>query len=368
MAAKNLHNLADNSAYKKWAITRDVALEQLHLNAQLRATDEMRRVLTDVLVSAKASYPDLRNHGHASAADDFERRVKSLLRHAGDNLYRIYDQMKDRVHLLSMTSEFEILSQLDQSRKLSNEFNFQKLYRTKGERAHGDGEQYHRIQMYMDRLARNIVNRAHGSAMNAKTVEQFLEDVLMAFPKRKVFKRVPRILKPQAITEADKKPKADAAIDMIDQQLWQDMLDDYHNDYVPKWRAPEYVIDIKITDPTITKGGEEVWYAWEFERDLTHEFVKSVTRGEIEAANAIGINDFVVIAIIDGDTCTKCCGDFGCRDFDGMLVSEVEKLTGGEYSVSPYHFNCRCRIAPAMENIPDKPEPDHSEFSDWLAA
>lgn len=167
--------------------------------------------------------------------------------------------------------------------------------------------------------------------------------------------------------------EATLLLDREGEAAWDDMLDSYKKDFVPVWRAPEYVVDIPITDPThqVTTG-EDVWYAWEFERDLTNEFVKSVREGTVEAATENGVTDFVWIAVIDSAT------DACCRWRDGLLVSEIEKELGGhkdedaecaledEGLVPPIHFNCRCTLAPATDNIPDKPDIDSPSFEQWL--
>jgi len=364
---KKLHNYADSSAYRKWVLTRDKALEQLHLNAQLRSTDVMRKVLSDILLLAKANFHSLKNHMQSHTIDQFEKHVHEILRAGGDQLYQITVILRSRTYLLSMASETEILAQLNPKQTIKNQINSNDLIQKRSEQSIAGGPLFHRIQLYMDRLSRKIVNQVQASAINAPDQDAFLLDILSVFPRRNVYKRPPRVLKP-TIKEADvpRGTKVDVAIDFIDEHEWQDMLYDYLNDYVPQWRAPEYIVDISVTDPTITATGEEVWYAWEFERDLTQEFVQSVRDGQVEAANKLGITDFVWMAVIDGSTCDHCCGDYGCRDFDGKLLSEIEEMTGGDVNSCPAHFNCRCSLAPATKDIPDQPSLDDKDFSDWL--
>jgi hypothetical protein len=175
------------------------------------------------------------------------------------------------------------------------------------------------------------------------------------------------------LAEADKPIKTDIAIDHIDENAWADMVDAYKDEYIPKWRAPEYIVDIPVTDPTMTATGEEVWYAWEFERDLTNEFVKSVRDGQVDGANQAGITDFVWVAIIDSAT------DACCRWRDGLLISEIEKQLDEHKDddeecdldddglTPPLHFSCRCTLAPATDNIPDKPNADTKDFEEWLS-
>jgi hypothetical protein len=370
---KKLHSYANSPAYKKWVLARDKALEQLHLNAQLRQTDEMRRGLTDVLLAAKAHYHDLKNLHQAHSVDRLEQIIKDLLRRTGDQLFLIHKMMKIRSYILAKSSETEIIAQLNPRKRIENKIDFSELLNKHAEESFAGGSMYHRIQMYMDRLARKIVNQAQSSALNAPDEAAFLFDVLQSFPQRKVYKRPPRILKPKLMTEADKTPKVDIAIDILSENEWRDMVDDYLEEYIPKWRAPEYVIDIPVTDPTIqATTGEEVWYTWEFERDMTQEFVQAVRDGQIQSANDAGITDFVWIAILDSVT------DSCCRWRDGLLISEIESQLSqhededdecrleNDGLVPPIHFNCRCTIAPVTENIPDKPDDSSKDFESWL--
>ena len=120
-----------------------------------------------------------------------------------------------------------------------------------------------------------------------------------------------------------------------------------------------------------TAEGEE-YYAWEYERDITNDFVYAVREGAIEAAKENGITDFVWIAVVDDKT------DACCLWRDGLLTSEIEaKLKehesededcnlGGSGLVPPLHFNCRCSLAPATDAIPQKPEVDYASFDKWL--
>jgi len=124
-----------------------------------------------------------------------------------------------------------------------------------------------------------------------------------------------------------------------------------------------------VNIPTTEK---DTWYVWEFERDLTNEFVKSVRTGQIAAANENGITDFVWIAVIDSKT------DECCQWRDGLLISEIRERLGdhrdedeacnieGDNLTPPIHFNCRCTLAPAAENIPDKPDTGAKSFDEWL--
>lgn len=360
---KKLNPWTENPSYVKWVKSRDKALEDLHTRAQVESSDIMRKLLTDVLLMAKAYYTQLKS-GHPQSIDQFESHVKNIFSAGVSQLYGIIIMLKIRSYVLSKSSETEIIAQLTDEQVVSK-IRSEEIYQIAGQDSTAGGEMIQRMTLYMDKLRRRIVSMAQGSAINAGDEMDFLQDILAAFPKDRVVKRPKRILKP-LLRESDKKPKFDIAIDNIDENTWNDMLRTYMDEYVPKWRAPPAVVDLPIVDPTIQADGTEVWYAWEFERDMTNEFVQSVRDGQIAAANENGITDFVVISIIDDRTCEHCCGDFGCVDFDGLLVSEIEKMTGGEQSAPPYHFNCRCTLAPATDNIPKKPDNGGNEFDDWL--
>lgn len=366
------HSYLHSPDYRKWVLARDRALEQLHIKAQLKATDVMRQILTQVLLIAKAHYYELKDSTRAHSVDRFEAQVKDILRFGGDRLFNIYSRLRSQTFILSKSSETEIVAQLNPRRHVSNRIPHDIHLRKQGEESFAGGPSFHRIQLYMDRLSRQIVSRAQASALNAKDEYDFMFDILLSFPKRKVYKRPPRTLKPQLMTEAEKPVKVDAALDFIDESAWNDLVDEYKEDYIPQWRAPEYIIDIPVTDPTITATDEEVWYAWEFERDLTNEFVKAVRDGQIDGAKEAGITDFVWVSVIDSLT------DACCRWRDGLLVSEIEKQLSQHESEDdecgidndglnpPIHFNCRCTLAPATDNIPDKPSEDSKDFDEWL--
>lgn len=352
---KKHNSLADSPHYRKFVMARDKALEHLHAQAQFELTDIMNKALSDVLHLC-AHYFRVHTGEEIHSLDHFESQIKSTMRHAGIQSLVVTNQLLRRTKVLSKASQTEIIAQLNPGKQIQNKIDRHSQFHKPS------AQDLHRIYSYMDKLSRKIVSSAQSATLSHDTIEDFLHRVMACFPKRRSVNVPRRVLKPPTPTglkEANTKPKTDAALDFIDDEQWADMVSTYKAEYIPKWRGPEYILDIP------TKGGKE-WYAWELERDLTHEFVKAVSSGQIEAANESGITDFVVIAIIDDVTCDRCCGDYGCRDFDGMLVSEVSALTGGEYSVWPYHFNCRCTGAPATENIPDRPDDGSKDFESWL--
>lgn len=347
------HHWNKSPRYRNWVRERDQALERLHTRAHLEVADVLRGVLAQVLLLAKANYRGLHEHTHG-AVDWFEANVRHQFQAAAVQLQKILYDIRCRAYTLSRASESEIIAQLSRGMKVKA------TVPRKPPAEALPTVQQHRIALYLDTLRRKITSYAQAAAARSENELEFARDVALAFPKRRKVEVPRRTLKPLREAEQSIGQKTDVAIDNIDEEEWQDMLDAYMDDYVPKSRAPEFVIE----EPEVT--GEKEWYAWEFERDLTNEFVQSVRDGQIDAANENGITDFVVVSIVDDKTCESCCGDFGCVDFDGMLVSEIEDKTDGDYASPPYHFNCRCTLAPATDNIPEQPDDGAKEFDEWL--
>lgn len=360
------HRWDDVPRYRSWVKQRDRALEKLHARAQLESADIMRRLLSDVMVTAQSNFGGLK-HNQWGALDSFEQYLKRHFQSAAAEFYQVISRLRARSYVLSKSSEAEIIAQLS-SKPIHAIVNQSQLHQAMHKDTAAGGPLVHRITLYLDRMRRRIVSMAQASALVEDDPKEFLIDIMSAFPKKKRISNR-RILKPQLMEAehpigGDDVDEADIAIDNIDDASWSDMLDSYMNDYVPKFRGPEYIVDL----PT---KGEGDYYAWEFERDMTNEFVQSVRDGQVAAANENGITDFVWIAVIDSRT------DDCCLWRDGLLVSEIEaqledhKGEDQDCDVEdgltpPIHFNCRCTLAPATEDLPDKPNDLSKDFDAWL--
>ena len=361
------HKWNDIPRYRNWVKQRDRALEELHTRAQLESTDIIREMLTQVLLAAKSQFAGMKA-GHTMAVDWFEQSLRQHFSIASEKLYKVMADLRARSYTLARASESEIIAQL-QKRPITATVSPQKLQDERHRTSMVGGHIAHRINLYVDRLRRKITSAAQAFAMNAPDENEFARQIMVAFPKARVVKIPRRILKPKLMEAQDigdkAGVKADVAIDNIDDAAWKDMLDSYMNEYELKTRAPEFVVGLPSKDG-------DTWYAWEFERDMTNEFVQSVRSGQIDAANENGITDFVWIAVVDSHT------DECCLWRDGLLVSEIEAQSDdhsteddecdveGDGLTPPIHFNCRCTLAPATDNIPDKPDDGAKDFADWL--
>lgn len=375
MKKHNKHRIDNQPAYRKWVKARDSALEDLLNRAQAQTGDVLRMLLGRVLEVSKAYYYDMQNGG--LGAHLYEDHMKRIFSEATFTLVNIMMNLRATSFTLAKSSEAEIIAQLVKSpaHPITTKLDRSHIQKIKDKETLAGGSVFDRTKMYCDRLRRKIESQAHMAAMNSPDLETFLQTVVYAFPKRRIVKRPKRALKPALMeAEGDEKPKVDYSINFIDDQEWNQMLRDYGDEYIPEWRQPEYVVDIPISDPEIAKNADpnDIRYAWEFERDMTNDFVSAVRDGQIEAATDNGITDFVWIAVIDSVT------DECCAWRDSLLVSEIEEQLGdheseddecdteGDGLTPPLHFNCRCTLAPALDNIPDQPDDGSKEFADWL--
>jgi len=356
---QKLHRWTDSPAYKQWVLARDRALEKLLDNARRKSADVMRKALTQALWVAKTYYTEIKNPSMHLGADRFEHEVRHVMRAAIPDLLQVMIDLRQQTYVLSKSSEAEIIARLSPGKTVKAKVDLNDLASQITKASVAGGDLQHRTRVYIDRLTRKIVNQAQTAALNDQSPEDFLLSVAQAFPKHKR-RTNRRTLKPNLL-EADRGESSSgmAAQDFIDEEAWTKMLDSYSKEYIPQWRGPESILGIK------TPEGED-YYAWEYERDITSDFVSAVRNGQVDAAKDNGITDFVWIAVLDDKTCENCCGDYGCVDFDGLLISEVRVLMKDDSFSCPAHFNCRCSLAPATDSIPEKPDVDYESFDKWL--
>lgn len=214
----------------------------------------------------------------------------------------------------------------------------------------------------LDRLKDELKKKLHGLIYSHPDIprEEAKAIFQKVLPKVKDLGDKKRFLKPIKAIEAqrgDTKSRKEWSSGYIDDETWNVILDDYLKDQ-PVDRSFDHIVGETVD--------EEPYYGWELERDTVNEFVKEVREGQLDAAKQMGVTDFVVISIIDDRTCDKCCGNYGCVDFDGHTVKEIEEMTKGEQSAPPYHGNCRCALAPATEDLPKMADDGSKEFDEWL--
>lgn len=179
-------------------------------------------------------------------------------------------------------------------------------------------------------------------------------------PKTKDLNTRRRIIKPLYMTEADQDPKEDFSSGYLDDETWDEILNDYKTN-IKVDRGPKDIAGI-YQDPE-----ETPYYTWELEQEVTQDFVTQVRSGQIEAANQNGITEFVWLAVVDDRT------DDCCLWRDGLTTKEIEERLKTDHKndecqvwTPPAHFNCRCQLAPATDDLPEVPASNEKDFEEWL--
>ena len=357
---------AQNSrAYTSFITQRDKVLEALLQKTNERISDQMRRLLTRILEIVSFRYGSI---PHGSLVTTNAKYHLELMRHTiNQDMVHIAHTitsdiitLKRRAFLLSAVGEAEaILRTTGKQTKIHiTKQMLDKETETNANNEHIFDRVFHTLNVVSDRAMRAL----DASRIRGDDTKQALSNVAKTFPRRRTVKKHKKVLK--SLTEASfKRPDIEVQA-YIPEDEWQAMVDDYLSEYEPQYRSPDDVWDVKMPGDV----GDELTevYGWEMEQSITHDFVDSVRNGQSEAATQEGITDFMVIAVIDKTTCDDCCGEFGCVDFDGLSTTEITKMTKGEQDAPPFHFNCRCQMAPMLDNMPDLPQSNQEEFDQWL--
>jgi len=372
------HNLSASKYYTKFIYDRDTALERLLINSRLRQADMMNRSFTQVLDRINHRYPELSILDPTSISrldEDIDRIFKALT----VSLWLEIGELRKKTYMLSNVGEAQAISGAVNAIP-----KFKVDPYTLNDITREDfigGSVLEVIAHNLNSIRRKIITKVEEQLLTDQPVEFALYYAFKQFPRMKAPPSKPPLKKVKP-REANTKPKfsikspegSDSVVltqgeftpFVWDQVTWDKLLEDYSKDYIPVDRSPAAVYSLKdpLTQDKIKY--EDGIYAWEVEKEVTHDFVSQVRAGQIAAANDKGIKDFVVITVLDDRTCETCCDGWGCADFDGMKVSEIEKMTKNKYSAPPYHFNCRCTLAPVIEGE-DQITGDLSNMSDWVA-
>ena len=354
----------DSSHYNKFVNDRNKALEKI-LNKHLSINaDLLRKALTTITQYLLLQYSTI--SGKSLTSSQIRITIAHCRDHLTSELYKIaiemaidYKKLARVSYLLSKAGEAEALGRA-MGEKTEAHLHHKEISEQTNETSQGD-DPFDRIYVSLIFILDKAMRAYMMALLKKENTDLMRARVLASFPKKKVVKKPKRVLK--NLKEAEAKPKSNNwGMGIIDSAEWDEVAQDYQDDYIPHWRGPESVGDIDIGEAEL-----EERYGWEIEKQITHDFVQTVRDGQMKAANENGITDFVWVAIVDDHTCDDCCGDFGCSDFDGKLTSEVSKMTNGDVDAPPAHFNCRCDIAPYIAEIGDVSNNDLGDFETWLS-
>lgn len=390
--------------YKSFITDRDKTLEHMYRNHRLKVTDLINEAFVAAIHLLHAKYSGL-------LMDPYNKSKLRDLDHAIDHEFDqiVKDitinqmQLRKNVYMLAHAGEVEAVTRITGTKPNLN-LNSSEL-NAKAYKSLMDGTNiYKRISVYFSDVRRKFLSAVEYSLMIQEPIDAALGRAFLSLPKKLAYPEGKTALKKIRVAKVKEaaKPKFSAegsGTEIVfgprgsvsqnvfnnedinknthrwDAATWDDVMRSAAEEYKPQDRSPESFFDMKnpfsATPVTDDIPEEDKIYSWELEQQLTHDFVSSVREGQIDAANANGINEFMWIAILDNRTCEKCC-----EWRSGLMTSEIEKVLADDKEladhcdvvVPPAHFNCRCGIAPvALENVNDLQKPETTkDFDAWL--
>lgn len=387
---KPVLKLSDNINYRRFVAKRDVALEKILQNTRFRITEQIDLAFVGAIMHIKARYKGFNGQLDRNRSQQIDNEIHGIFDNCSRHIAHEVINMRKKVYMLSYAGESQAISQvlgLPQKIKADAHTLAQKSYRPLA--SEKDTTQY--FQSVFSNLRRKILSSIDRSLILGDTEDQAVGRVYRLLPKKKPIHKK-RTLKKVRSMESAKPPKF-TSIDIgstginisiqkrnlvksndfhFDQNTWNQIVNDYQEDYLPIDRSPASVFDITnpLTDEPEKIQSEDAIYGWEIEQEITHDFVQQVRTGQVDAAKQNGIDDFVWIAVLDDKTCEFCC-----EWRSGLLTSEIEKRLNKDKElrdhcdaiVPPAHFNCRCALAPASSDLEavDTSDTD-KEFDEWL--
>jgi hypothetical protein len=354
-------------SYVRAVNKRDQILERILLKARAKQSDELRRFISFTLQHVSRIYPLLNlNNLDPHTVTHMKRlewEIENSARDIANDIAANWLQLKRRTYAFSWAAT--------QKAMLNAGHNGEPRPLPAGKLAHHTskktelGHVADRIHLSFERLKRKVIDAVQMSRVLGESLDEALVRAGKAFPPVNKQRRLNVLTRAMVEANREKSEEDDPIYgpQFIDANDWDDIVSDYKDAYLPKYRDPRYELEA----PATTAEGDVLLYPWQVEQEMTEDFVSSVRSGEVDSANEQGITDFVWIAILDSHT------DDCCRKRDGLTNAEIVEKQKGEWSgddcqaqVPPAHFNCRCRVAPATDNLPDKPASNAQDFEDWL--
>lgn len=350
-------------AYVSFINQRDKVLEKILLNSQRRQSDILRACLTAMIECIRSQIQFVDDKGIVSGnAQDMRKRVEPTFDHlisiTTDRLVLEIKDLRRKSYVLARVGEAEAIGRA-QGSNAKYYVTTQDISPVVNRDAFAGGKLNDRVTMYLARIKTKLLDRMSIGILTGSTREEILRSCVSALPKTHKLKYSKVIGRP--IREANQKEiRQSMSVGFVSDDEWAALVKDYKSEYVPIERGPKWVVGESSYDINET-------YAWELEKDVNEELVLAVRSGEVAAATENGVVDMMWIAVIDDKT------DECCVWRDGLTSTEIEEELAGDHEddesdaiVPPAHFNCRCRMAPALEAISDEPESNSEEFLQWL--
>jgi hypothetical protein len=358
--------LFDSSRYVRFISDRDKVLERINHNTQT----DVSRILFEALsqIEGVVSYIALNSEKNflaaISSAQELESRTLNIFSHIIYPIVKRIQKMRRASFILSALAELEAIGQATKKRLNSSENHLKdfkdKITQVEHKTTLSDEDLTERVWLSLMRLRSKILDHYRLAVIQKKTPKEIVTQVQKAFPNIVAYSRPPRELPKLKEAAQPLTDKEEISLDFIDQADWDLVQSAYKETELPVSRFDEQ-------GPTFDEEKGYMAYDWEMTQEMTDDFVKQVRDGQIDAAESLGIEEFVWVAILDDRT------DDCCAERNGLTTSEIEeKLESGELDAdecdatsAPAHRNCRCQMAPVAST--DEVEgPDWKSFGEWL--
>lgn len=367
--------LYDSPRYKTFIEERNRALEVIESHAQL----DLSRILFEALsnITGYVSHMAISKQMSIQNIKYLSKQLDDYLSQQFEITSQAYQsrimRLRRRTFVLSFLGELEAIARATKRTcpVSIHEFKTKLDAQQKKDTIH-DSSWHVRLFINFHKLKQKILMAFQRAIAVENTPLEVVQAVQKSYPQAVSYKRPTRALKP--LREAEKKSESGGVQDGDDEDEkefdfyhgltndddWKLTVDAYKDTELPASRFDNLA---QFNPDTGT-----MQYNWEVEQEVTDDFVDQVRDGQVEAANDLGIQDFVWVAIIDKKTCEVCC-----LPRAGKLVSEIESmLASGELdkdecdaTTPPAHPFDRCDLAPVAST--DEVEgPDWKSFGDWL--
>lgn len=379
--------LNDQRGYRKFVNGRDEALETLLRNSRLRSSELTSEAFTKILEIIHVRYDHIMKAGDRRQLESLEQMISMVFENLAFSLWLEMVDLRKKAYMLAYAGEAQAIGQITAKTpkvSLSNNRLTDLMHKNLSKGI----QPLKSFQLKFNQLRRQIISSLEYSFAFGDTVDKAMGRVYLKLPKRTGLPKK-KVLKTVKVTEAQKpsfsqfsKGETDSVELGLgkspfsgfewDQETWDRMIKDLASDHVFTDRSPEKFLDITnpFSDLPVRDQipEEDKIYHWEIEQDSVQDFVEQVRSGQIDAAKKNGIDDFVWIAILDDRT------DDCCEWRSGLLTSEIEARLKTDKSdddcqaiVPPAHFNCRCTLAPASQDLEAVDNTDtEREFDEWL--
>lgn len=358
----NHETLHQSPRYLGFIAERDRALEKIHQNTQI----DLSRILFEGFDQIEKHVAKLvtENPVNVYAMNQLTGSLEGFVASTFGALYpKLLKQilrMRRAVFTLTYASEIEAIGRATQKKLGQPEFS-KKLGQAIASQTILNQKLENRIWLSLMKLKGRITDAFSLALVQELTPREILLKVKDSLPEIESYKVPRRELKPfrEADTPRGKRIFQDSSF--IDGDDWDLVQQSYQNTELPPSRFDN--------SPEIDRDAGYYKYNWELEQDLTDDFVKQVRDGQINAANDLGIQEFVWVALIDQKT------DECCLKRNGHTTSEIEDMLNQgkldedvcDSSSPPAHPNCRCQLSP-VASTNEVQGPDWSSFQDWLEA